>query len=160
MRWKNNMMKPQKVLSGGERVWFRKGKFDHFYVVVTDKDNKVIYAPKDCMMFDDLLVASGKFGKEIIWNFILGMATGINRYSRVSDYTIPLVFKEFEVLFYYIIAAMIAEENMATAVLGKRVKLLGTYQVLIEGMETELAANFSKGKPWRELDEECRKRGF
>lgn len=46
------------------------------------------------------------------------------------------------------------------AKIGKRAKRLGIHQVLIENIEPEIAANFSKNKKWRELDKECKKRGF
>ena len=55
---------------------------------------------------------------------------------------------------------MFAEENKAQAKLKKRIKRLGAHQVLIEGRPPEVAAEFSKGRPWQELDEECRRRGF
>jgi hypothetical protein len=55
---------------------------------------------------------------------------------------------------------MIAEENKKNAILKKRIKRLGIYQVLIEGMKPEVAAVFSKGKKWRELDKTMLERGF
>ena len=35
--------------------------------------------------------------------------------------------------------------------LGKRLKRLGIYQMLFEGMNVDQAANWSRGKPWREI---------
>jgi hypothetical protein len=34
------------------------------------------------------------------------------------------------------------------------------HQILIENMPINEAANFSKGKKWRELDEICKTKGF
>jgi hypothetical protein len=55
---------------------------------------------------------------------------------------------------------MIAEENKENTKLGKRIKRLGMYQTLVEKLDPFLAANFSRGMKWQEIDEECHKRGF
>jgi hypothetical protein len=55
---------------------------------------------------------------------------------------------------------MIAEENKENTILGKRIKRLGMYQTLIEGLPAEMSANFSRGMKWKQLDKECTKRGF
>ena len=57
-------------------------------------------------------------------------------------------------------AGMIAEENKKNAILKKRIKRLGMYQVLIEQMPPEQAAVFSKGKKWKELDQLMATKGF
>lgn len=59
-----------------------------------------------------------------------------------------------------IYAGMVAEENKKFKKLGKRIKHLGVYQCLIEKLEVKIAANFSKGKKWRELDAIMKERGF
>ena len=55
--------------------------------------------------------------------------------------------------FVVIYAGMIAEENKQSAILKKRIKRLGMHQVLKLEYEPRIAANFSKGKKWRDLDE-------
>ena len=55
---------------------------------------------------------------------------------------------------------MIAEENKRRAMLRKRVKRLGVYQLLIENVAPEEAATFSRGKPWNVIDFECTVRQF
>ena len=59
-----------------------------------------------------------------------------------------------------IYAGMIAEERKAYTKLGKRVKRLGIHQVILEGMAPTRAANFSRGKAWREIAALCTERGF
>ena len=54
----------------------------------------------------------------------------------------------------------IAEENKEFTKLGKRIKRLGVHQVLKERMHYNEAANFSKGKKWKELNEICSSKGF
>ncbi|WP_396035026.1 DUF7004 family protein [Candidatus Cyanaurora vandensis] len=67
---------------------------------------------------------------------------------------------KIQIIFTIIYAGMVAEENKKFTKLGKRVKHLGVYQILIEGMPAHQAANFSKGKKWREIATDCKNRGF
>ena len=55
---------------------------------------------------------------------------------------------------------MVAEENKRFARLKKYIKRLGVHQVLIEGHRASWAANYSRGKKWQELQQECDARGF
>lgn len=55
---------------------------------------------------------------------------------------------------------MIAEENKAGTVLGKRIKRLGVHQVLLENISPRIAANFSRGMRAKEIIGECIKRKF
>lgn len=55
---------------------------------------------------------------------------------------------------------MIAEENWEGTHLGKRVKLLGLHQVLIQDFDNLVAANWSKSRRWQDIAEECNKFGF
>jgi len=55
---------------------------------------------------------------------------------------------------------MVAEENKENAPLGKRIKALGMYQLLIEDYSAENAANCSRKMKWPELDKLCKQRGF
>lgn len=55
---------------------------------------------------------------------------------------------------------MIAEENKKHTKLGRRIKRLGIYTLLIEKRDLNYAANFMKGMPWRKIDRLCRERGF
>ena len=68
--------------------------------------------------------------------------------------------EEIDIWFTVIYGGMVAEENKEFAVLKKRIKRLGMHQILIERKDAEYAANFSKGKKWKELDELMKKRGF
>lgn len=153
-------MNKQAVLKDGSIVYFAKGRFDNFFVKIERPDGS-FYSPKDCESFSDLLnIPEEVATHEQIWYYLLGVSSSITRYSRVYDYRFPVKFKDYEYLLAYFVAAMIAEENIATTRLGKRIKLLGLHQVLIEGMRIEDAADFSKGLPWRVIHEECVRRGF
>lgn len=55
---------------------------------------------------------------------------------------------------------MVAEERREHAVLKKRIKRLGMYQILFERMSAVEAATFSTGKKVAELSPLCSERGF
>lgn len=86
--------------------------------------------------------------------------------EKVLNY-ISLVSQEYlgdrvkvEILFTILYAAFISEENKANTKFGKRIKLLGIYQVLIGGIAPEIAANFSRGMHWQNISKLCEERGF
>ena len=56
--------------------------------------------------------------------------------------------------------AMIAEERKCFTRLGKRIKRLGIYKLLIEGKSVGESANFMRGLKWYEIDAMCKERGF
>lgn len=64
------------------------------------------------------------------------------------------------VLWTYFYMGMIAEENKDGAILKKRIKRLGVYQVLIEGVSPKIAADYSRGMSADYLDKVCFYRDF
>ena len=62
---------------------------------------------------------------------------------------------DFEKWFTVIYLGMIAEENKKNAILGKKIKGLAMYQIMIENFSAKEAANYSKGKKAFELLKEC-----
>lgn len=147
------------TLTDSSKVYFTKGSFDAFLVKVTRPDGST-FMPRDDEFFTLVKDFASRFTAETVWYYLLGVSTSITAHSRVSDFKIPECFIEYEYLICYMIAAMIAEENKANAIIGKRMKLLGLHQVLMDGFTCHTAANWSKGKPWREIDAECKRRGF
>jgi hypothetical protein len=75
----------------------------------------------------------------------------------ISGFRLPLEQEEVYVTLYM---GMVAEEAKTGTRLGKRIKRLGVHQVLLERLEPEMAANFSRGKPWYELAYLCQSKGF
>ena len=67
---------------------------------------------------------------------------------------------ELDKIFSILYMAMIAEERKAHTKLGKRIKRLGVYKLLIEGNTVQQSANFMRGMGWKEIDALCRERGF
>ena len=65
-----------------------------------------------------------------------------------------------DILFSTLYLAMIAEENKAYTRLGKRIKRLGVYKLLLEDCDPSTAANFMRDMDWTEIDSRCRAHGF
>ena len=82
----------------------------------------------------------------------------LNTISGIAKrYPDPL---EFDLIFTILYMGMIAEENKEGAILGKKMKRLGVYQTLIEGLGATKAAHYSRGQSADYLLEVCKYRGF
>lgn len=149
-----------KRLNHERKVMFDSGNFDDYCVYVAD-DYGYKQAPRDYEYFRFFLELTEVYGNDKVYNDFLTIyrATDktINHDVRdvidniVSTYNEDVRDKVEENL-SVIWGGMIAEENKDNAYLGKRIKNLGMYQVLKGILSPEDAAEFSRGKPWRELD--------
>ena len=161
-------MKLIKELINNRKVIFDTGKFDDWCVYVVEA-NGSRNAPFDVDYFTDLKTLSTHYtGNKVYDDFvtIYSLTTKsidanviIEIDKIVSTYNLAhqvIIEQWFTVLY----AGMIAEENKQFAILKKRVKRLGMHQVLIENLPPSIAANFSKGKKWRELDAIMKQKGF
>ena len=150
----------------GSRVEFDAGQFDSWCVYVT-RPAQPRHAPRDAQYFAELKRLHAQFPR-VLADFIEVFDRTTRRVeagvlARISELVAQYpqnVRADVAVLLTVLYAAMIAEENRAHAPLGKRIKRLGVHQVLVEGRPADEAANFSRRRPWRELDRLCRERGF
>lgn len=151
------------VLSDETKLYFGRGKFDDWCIYVEGKDGTIDY-PLDSWYFDELQKLG--YSKEIYDDFCLIYNITTKNLSPI----VALVCKSLavnhkdwqllELIYTILYMGMIAEENKENAILGKRIKRLGMYQTLIEGLPAEVSANFSRGMKWQDLDKECASRGF
>jgi len=142
------------------------GKFDAWCIYLANPNGR--YAPRDVDYFSRLYALGETYGHARIYaDFVKIYAVttaelkhpilqGIERLA--SAYGADTL--EIEKLLTILYAGMVAEENKDKAVLKKRIKRLGMHQVLVDKLAPEVAAHFSRGKPWRTLDQECLARGF
>ncbi len=152
---------------GSFHIEFDYGTFDNWCVFLS-RNGMPRYAPKDTEYFTILQQLATRHGShKLYYHFVL-------LYERTStkiDIDVLKMIKkiaeeyggdkeDIEIWFTVLYAGMIAEENKENAVLKKRIKRLGMHQLLIERFEPYTAANFSRGKPWRELDAQMREKGF
>lgn len=156
-----------KRFSDGSLLEFDRGNFDDWCIFLT-RPAHPRFAPKDWQYFTRLQELAAAYGKEKVYgDFVIVFgntdkilnADLLDRISTFShDYTQDAL--RADIVFTLLYAGMLAEENKAHAPLGKRIKRLGVYQVVMEGMAPREAATYSVGRPWQELAKLCESRGF
>lgn len=156
-----------KEIRDGSIVEFDRGVFDDWCVYLT-RPNETKFAPKDIQYFTELKNLGKIYGNEKIYNdfvkFYDKTSSSINPSVNELITKLSLPYNNdgliIDVWFSVMYGGMIAEENKRYAILKKRIKRLGLYQVLIDGLSPDISANFSRGKKWRELDKICKTKGF
>jgi hypothetical protein len=159
----------EKVINfkNGVSLEFDQGVFDKWCIYITDAEGKRS-APKDIDYFSALKNLSKKYGAEQIYKDFVSF------YEITNKELDPEVFNkinmiasyygensiEIEILFSILYMGMLAEENKKNTRLGKRIKRLGLYRLLIEDETVDRSANFMRGMKCGELDKLCIERGF
>ncbi len=156
-----------KRISDGSIIEFDKGSFDDWCIYVT-RNGQTRFAPKDLQYFTALNDFGTHYGHRKIYDDFVKIyeltdpkinEDVLTRITEISkDYGDDKIV--IDIWFTVIYAGMIAEENKQFAILKKRVKRLGMHQLLIDRKTPDFAANFSKGKKWRELDVIMKESGF
>ena len=156
-----------KMVRGNNKVEFDKGLFDDWCVYLT-RYGTARYAPKDTEYFEALKRLGNQHGHAHIYNSFVRFYQPTSKY--ISNQILDLITvisdgfdadaTEVDIWFTIIYAGMVAEENKANAILKKRIKRLGMHQLLLEDKTPETAANFSKGKKWKDLDLIMKQKGF
>lgn len=156
-----------KDFSDGSFLEYDKGKFDVWCVYLT-RPNKDRKPPRDTGYFNQLIELSQKWGEKKVYSDYVRI---YNRTSKTVDNDvlqyISEISKEYaedalkvDIIFSVLYMAMIAEERKEHTKLGKRIKHLGIYSLLIEHADVYRAANFMRGMGWREIAALCQERGF
>ena len=156
-----------KKIKNGSIVEYDRGKFDDWCVFLT-RAGEYRYAPTDTEYFTKLSNLGEKYGRKKIYEDFLKIYKPTN--SKINNAILKYITDiaseygehalEVDIWFTVIYAGMVAEENKQYAILKKRIKRLGMYQVLIERKSPGYAANFSKGRKWIELDSIMRPLGI
>ena len=160
---------PQRLntFSNGGYIEFDTGNFDNWCVYVKSP-GKERFAPADERYFRRLRKLGQKHGNQKIYDDFLRIYEKTT--AKLEIHVFKLIFElsqfynedqlEMEIWFNVLYASMIAEENKQNTRLGKRIKRLGMHQVLIDNLEPEVAANFSKRIGWQHLDRLMKAKGF
>ena len=151
----------------GSYLEYDRGSFDDWCVYLT-KSNGIRRPPRDVDYFNQLKHFTGKYGVDRIYNDYVRVydltgkqveASALSNITAIaSSYGNDAL--EIDVIFSILYMAMIAEERKKFTRLGKRIKRLGIYKLLIENRSVGEAANFMRGMGWRDIDYLCRERGF
>ena len=148
------------ALMNQRKVVFDRGSFDNWCVYVVEADGSK-RAPLDTTYFADLKTIAKAYVKDKVYQDFLVI---YDKTTKEIDLSVLHLINDLvdtyhdghkvliEQWFTVIYAGMIAEENKRRAILKKRIKHLGIYQTLILDFDPKIAATFSKGKKWQELD--------
>jgi hypothetical protein len=154
--------------SNRQRIEFRQGKFDSWcvYVVHGSGSEK---NPLDKELFQELITFGSICGNFRIYTEIIQVYTlsrkdiereVLNKIVEISNRHEIKNIESIKILYTKFYYAFVAEENRARTVLGKRVKMLGIYQIMLENFSPEDTANFSKGMTGKAIADLCTVRGF
>ena len=149
------------------RVEFDQGRIDQWCVYL-QRNGQPRYAPLDTEYFTIFQQMGTLYGAQKVYTDFVSIYTPTN--ATIDRQVLDLITTlsnsygtnsvEMDIWFSVIYGGMIAEENKANMILKKRIKRLGMYQVMVQNMLPEAAANFSKKKSWRELDVLMKAGGF
>lgn len=162
----NNNINKLKTFTDGEYIFFDEGNFDNYCVYISYKGKKV--PPKDEDYFTAISLLENKYKKMVYNDFVdIYNRTEKELDLNILNNVIDNLSKKYEdialrmnKIFSILYLGMIAEENKAYTVLGKKIKRLGMHMLLIENTSPEKAANYSRGKSAKDLMELCSKYGF
>lgn len=156
-----------KEFENGTFLEYDRGGFDDWCVYFTDT-NGTRKPPRDVDYFKQLTELAEKYSVEKVYTDYVQVynLTGkeveqpaLAEISRISaSYGRDAL--DVDIIFSILYMAMIAEERKKYTRLGKRIKRLGIYKLLIEKRSVYEAANFMRGMGWRDIDALCRERGF
>jgi hypothetical protein len=149
-------MRKLRVFDDGSYVAADTGRIDDWRISIFDANGNLIRTPTDAYCFDYFISIGNN--PEVL-NAILALAAQVGKDERIVATVLLPTFKgtlEEQRIFAAYTAMLVAEENRliggrTPTKLGKKVKVVGAYQVLIEGMPSNEAARWSRGKRWQEI---------
>ena len=161
-----------KQFNDGSFLEYDKGGFDNWCVYLTRPSNKRT-PPLDVDYFSDLVNLGQKYSNIKIYKDFVSLYSHVRQSKVISNVGHELIEKnivsyeesdsvDIEIIFTILYAAMVAEEQKERTMLGARIKRLGVHQILLDVPPLGVvgAAGFSRGLKWRDIDTECKKRGF
>lgn len=157
-----------KTFKDNSYLMFDKGKIDDWCVYVVNSNGER-YAPKDIDYLNDLRILSNKYGYNKVYTdfvVIYELTTKIVVQSTLD--TIEKISSSYNLedtlhvnkLFTILYMTMISEENYPNTRLGRKIKRLAIYEILVNNNDVYYSANFMKGMNWRKINELCKIRGF
>lgn len=153
------------ITDNGFHLYFGKGDFDD-YCVYVERKNKLYPWFRDETYFRWLKRLSKKYGKELVYNdfkyvyenVYVGVDKEVpNRIIREIDEHYPEQTQQWWGLFFM---TMLAEEHKENTILGKRIKHLGVYNLLIDEYSIQYIVTYMRDMYWMDLDDLMYERGI
>ena len=147
---------------------FDRGSFDDWCVFLA-RPGQERKALQDEEYFAQMIALAERHGGEKLYQDYLKVYeyTGKKLDMKVLRAITELAKREYgpdallaDYLLTVLYAGMIAEENKENTKLGKRVKRLGVYGILMEGQNAQTAANLTRGMKYQQIEAMCEARGF
>lgn len=156
-----------KRFSDGSYLEFARGNFDEWCVYVTTPKG-LRRPPLDRNYFSFLKRLAEQFGPQRVYNDFVRVYEETEKHVDEKVFSLishiasgyPGWELRVEQVFSILYLTMIAEENKAFTRLGRRIKRLGVYGLLLEDMSVEQAADFTRGMRWKDIAAMCSERGF
>lgn len=156
-----------KKFSDSSYLEYDRGSFDAWCVYFT---NAAGYrkAPRDTEYFAQLRDLADRYGVEKVYHDYVEIynltGTEINedclkKISHLSRWY-GADATQVDIIFTILYMAMISEERKAGTHLGKKIKRLGVYKLLIENRSVRESADFMRGMYWKDIELLCNERGF
>ena len=167
--YKQRKSKSLCVFSDGSSLYFGRGKFDNWCVFFSPAKIHIDRIPLDREYFSDIKQLGEKYGNERVYkdfvslydktNYFIEQSV-LNSISEIAGRYDKEDLLRVEKLFSILYLTMIAEENKEHAPLGKRIKRLGVYRVLMENCDADKAADEDKKRYWLDIASDCDRKGF
>ncbi len=152
----------------GAFLEYDRGSFDYWCVYMTDAEGNR-RSPYDRDYFNELKDLADRYGADRVYsdfvsiydettreirNEVLNHITVIaSSYGEQDSLAVDKLFTTFYM-------TMTSEENYPNTRLGRKIKRLAAYEILINNRPVDDAVVFMKRMGWREIDALCRERGF
>lgn len=157
-----------KTFNDGSYLEYANGNFDQWCVYMVNPAKHFRQPPRDVHYFGFLQEQAKTFGNQKLYTDFVSIydLTGkdidqsvLERIDEIAT-TYGTSALEFSKIYTILYMGMLAEEKKAGTRLGKRIKRLGVYKLLIEKLTVDESANFMRGMNWRAIDTLCKERGF
>lgn len=156
-----------KRFENGAFLEYDRGSFDDWCVYLTQPTGSR-KPPRDTDYFSALKSYAEMYGVQRIYEDYVSVyeLTGkqVDEHSLCAITEIASAYDrdslQLDIIFSILYMAMIAEKQKKNTRLGKRIKRLGIYVLLLENKSVAESANFMRGMGWRDIDKLCRERGF
>ena len=150
-------------------IYFGEGRFDKYCVYVNDK-NRFRYAMTDDEYFEWILNLSKRYGVSQVWDDFCSVYDIISMDANVKPDVneamltvadIDMHYNEETVKWWLVFyMTMVAECKKRNAILKKRIKKLGVYNLFFDGYDIPYVITYMRGMHWKELDKLMKERGI